>query len=107
MSQRKIYASHAHRQAAYRRRCQEARNRQLADKGLPPLPALPAIPGTARWRVAIANATDLLSIVTDEMETYFDDRSEQWQESEKGEDFRERLDALCEAKDVVAECSLT
>jgi hypothetical protein len=41
-------------------------------------------------------------MVADEMEAYFDDRSETWQESEKAEDFHERLDAvreICDALD--------
>ena len=106
MPQRKIHASHAHRQAAYHRRCQEARRKQLQEKGLPALPALPAMPGTARWKQAIDNATELLSIVGTEMETYFDDRSEQWQEGDRGQAFRERLDALYEARDTVAELTI-
>jgi hypothetical protein len=65
------------------------------------------MPGTARWRQAIANAVDLLSMVADEMESYFDDRSEEWQEGERGDSFRERIDALCEARDLVADLSLT
>jgi hypothetical protein len=65
------------------------------------------MPGTARWRQAVANALDLLSMVVDEMDSYFGDRSEQWQESERGDSFRERIDALCEARDAVADWSLT
>jgi hypothetical protein len=103
MPQRKMHASHAHRQAEYRRRCEDARRQQLQEKGLPALPAVPTMPGTPRWRQAIANATDLLTMVADEMEAYFDDRLDEWQESEKGETFRERLDALREARDMVAE----
>jgi hypothetical protein len=30
----------------------------------------------------------------DEMQAYFDDRSEQWQESERGETLQERIEAL-------------
>lgn len=103
MPQRKLHASHAHRQAAYRQRRREALDRQLRDKGLPPLPAIPTIPGAPRWRQAIANATDLLSMVANEMEAYCDDRSEQWRDSDRGESFHERLDALCEARDAVAD----
>jgi len=102
MPQLRIHASHAQRQAAYHKRCQEARKRQLEEKGLPALPALPTVPGTARWKQCVANATQLLNMVADEMEAYFDDRSETWQESEKAEDFHERLDAvreICDALD--------
>jgi hypothetical protein len=37
---------------------------------------------------------ELLAMVRDEMADYFDDRSERWQESERGDDHRERMDAL-------------
>ena len=106
MPQRKMHASHAHRQAAYRKRCLEAQQRQLQEKGLPALPAIPTVPGTPRWRLAVAKATELLSMVAQEMEDYFADRSEEWQESERGEGFRERLDTLCEARDAVAELTI-
>jgi hypothetical protein len=107
MPQRRIHTSHAQRQAAYYRRRQDAIRRQLQEKGLPELPTIATIPGTARWRQAVANAIELLSMVASEMEAYFDDRSEQWQEGERGDSFRERIDALCEARDVVADLSLT
>jgi hypothetical protein len=103
MPQRKMHASHAHRQAAYRRRCEEARRQLLQEKGLPALPAIATMPGTPRWRQAIANAVNLLTMVGDEMEAYFDDRLEEWQESERGDTFRDRIDALCEARDMVAD----
>lgn len=103
MPQPRIHASQAHRQAAYRQRTKEAREQQLQEKGLRPVPALPNVPGIPRWQQAIDNAVDLLSIVADEMSNYFDDRSEQWQESDKGERFRERLDALCEARDAIVD----
>lgn len=45
-------------------------------------------------------------MVAQEMEDYFNDRSEEWQESERGDNFQERLDALCEARDTVAELVL-
>lgn len=101
MPQPRIHASHAQRQAAYHKRCQEARKRQLEEKGLPALPALPTVPGAARWKQCVANATQLLNIVANEMETYFDERSEIWQESEKADDFQKRLDAVHEACEVL------
>ena len=76
MPQRKVHASHAHRQAAYRQRRQEAQQRQLQEKGLPALPAIPTIPGTPRWRLAVAKAADLLFTVAREMEDYYGDRTE-------------------------------
>jgi hypothetical protein len=79
---------------------------QLQEKGLPASPAISTMPGTARWRQAVANAVELLSMVADEMESYFDDRSEGWQQSERGDSFRESIDTLCEARDAVAEWSM-
>jgi hypothetical protein len=101
MPQPRIHASHAQRQAAYHKRCQEARKRQLEEKGLPAMPALPTVPGTARWNQCIANAKQLLHIAVEEMEAYFDERSEAWQDSEKADTFHERLDAVQEACDVL------
>jgi hypothetical protein len=101
MPQRKTYASHAQRQAAYRRRCQEARRIQLQEKGLPELPAISNFPGTARWKQAIASAVKLLSLVEEEMQSYYDDRSEAWLESERADEFQERIEAIAEARQFV------
>jgi hypothetical protein len=49
----------------------------------------------------IREATALLQTVADEREDYFDERSEEWQESEKGDDFQERTDAARNALDAV------
>ena len=106
MPQPKRYASHAQRQAAYHKRREQARARQLEQKGLPPLPAIPAMPGSARWRQAITHATHLLAMVEQEMEAYFDDRSEQWQESEKAEAFQEQLGEVEQARQTLEDLTL-
>ena len=103
MPQRKMHASHAHRQAAYRKRCLEAQQRQLQEKGLPALPAIPTVPGTPRWRLAVAKATELLSMVAQEMEDYFADRSEVWHADGRGEQFQERMDAVEQAHEALVE----
>jgi len=103
MPQPKIYASHAHRQAAYHQRREEARRLQLQERGLPALPAIPTMPGAARWNQSIASAMGMLSTVAQEMQSYFDGRSEEWQEGDRGQAFQERLDAIGAAKDEVAE----
>ena len=94
MSQSRKYASSAERQAAYRARCQEAQRQQLQAKGLPALPMLPTVAGWPRWRAALQSAQSLLQQVSAEMSDYYDARSETWQESERGEEFRERQEAL-------------
>jgi len=94
MPQLRKYANAAARQTAYRARVQEQRRAQLAARGLPPLPAIPSIPGNARWRAAIAQAGQLLAMVIQEMRDYHDDRSDQWQEGERAEEFTDRMTAL-------------
>jgi len=48
-------------------------------------------------------AMALLTTSLDEMQQYFEDRSEDWQQSDRGQAFQERLDAIEAAKEVVAE----
>jgi hypothetical protein len=104
--QPKKYASHAKRQAAYEKRRKEARLKQLQEMGLPALPVLPTIPGMARWRKAIANAQELLALVEREMESYYDERSETWQDSERGDEFRNRLDTVRDARSNLDDLSI-
>ena len=94
MPQPKKHASRAARQTAYRLRCQEARAQEQKQQGLPALPTLPTLPGTARWRAAVGSAQLLLETTQAEMQAYFDERTETWQESERGQLFTERLQAL-------------
>lgn len=96
MPQPRKYASHAARQAAYHHRREQARQQQLSAKGLPPTPALPSVPGYPRWRQAIEQARLLIEMVNTEMQDYVDERSEQWQESERAETFREQIDSVTE-----------
>jgi hypothetical protein len=48
----------------------------LRTKGLAPLPAIASMPGNARWSQAIAQVTCLLQSTVDEMQDYYDQRSE-------------------------------
>jgi hypothetical protein len=97
------YASNAERQAAYRRRAADQRRAELAGKGLPALPGVAAIPGHVRWRALIEQAQLLLATVQAEMGEYYGDRSERWQESERGAGFQERLQRVEEAAQLVEE----
>jgi hypothetical protein len=90
------YASHAERQAAYRRRVAAARQHELQAKGMPSLPRVPNLPGTRRWAAMTEQALVLLQTIQEEMEEYHEQRSQQWQESERGEAMGERLQALQE-----------
>ena len=103
MPQPKKYANRAQQQAAYRKRCAEALHLQMRAKGLPALPAIPAMPGTARWRAAASMAHELLTTICDEMQAYADDRSEQWQESERANELTERLASIEEIRDTLCD----
>jgi protein involved in temperature-dependent protein secretion len=91
MPQPKLHACAAARQAAYRQRCEQARQAALAAKGLPSLPVLATIPGGARWKASLRSAQELIADTLGEMQDYFDERSESWQESSRGEEHQERI----------------
>ena len=94
MPQPRKYATRAEQQAAYRKRRSVSERQLLAQKGLPPLPAIPTMPGNARWRAMIGQAHLLLSETVSEMQSYHDDRSEQWQDSTKAEELLTKLEHL-------------
>lgn len=101
MPQPRTHPSHASRQAAYRRRQQQARENELRARGLPPLPAIATLPGNARWSGGISQAICLLTGVVSEMEDYFADRSDQWQQSDRGDTHQERIQAIQEIVDAL------
>jgi len=88
MANPRKYATNAERQAEYRQRCRAATATQQP---------VPARPGKRRWEVMLNQACTLLDEVVSEMALYQDERSERWQESENGERFSERLEAIEEA----------
>jgi hypothetical protein len=91
------YETRAEQQAAYRKRRSCSEQELLAHKGLPPLPAIPTMPGNARWSATIKQVHLLLCQAADEMQTYYDARSELWQESSKAEELIARLECLQES----------
>jgi len=99
MSRPRKYKDNAGRQAAYRQRQQRAVRTQLEAKGLPARPAIPTLPGWNRWNQAVRHAEQLLTLVQSEMEDYYNDRSEIWQESERADEFQEKLQNLNETLD--------
>ena len=99
MPQLRKYQTRAEQQAAYRKRRATSERALLAQKGLPPLPAIPTIPGDARWRAMIEQAHILLSEAADEMQCYHDDRSEAWQESARAEELLAKMERLQESMD--------
>lgn len=90
-------------QAAYRRRAAEARKKELTAKGVPPLPGVATIPGHLRWQALTRQASMLLQTVQEEMQDYYDRRSDSWQESDRGADFLERMQAIQDAQSVTAD----
>ena len=102
MPQPKKHTSDAARQAAYRLRCEQARQAALAAKGLPMLPAIAALPGSSRWNASFAAAKELIASTLSEMQDYFDERSESWQESERGDNHQERMASVDEVLDALS-----
>jgi hypothetical protein len=96
------HRSLAEKQKAYRVRQAAARLAELEAKGLPALPRLPSMPGTARWKAMTQAALSLLETMLAEMETYRDERSEEWRDGEKGMAFDEAVDQVREAEGCVA-----
>lgn len=94
MPQPKQYASAAARQAAFRARREQGRQTELASKGLPALPRIPSMPGWPRWNAAFQAAHQLMAESLGEMQAYFEERSETWQESQRGEDYQEKIAAV-------------
>ena len=102
MSQVRKHGSDAERQAAYRRR--QAQARAVApQRSLPGAPALPTMPGRGRWTAALNWASQYVAIVAQEMQAYHDDRTERWQESERGERFFESLGQIEQLAELIDE----
>lgn len=99
MPQPKKHASNAGRQAAYRTRRAEARARAgvtIVPQRPVKAPRLPEKPGARRWCLLLDQAQRTVEVVADEMEAYHDERSDQWQEDERGEAFMQRLESVQE-----------
>ena len=58
------------------------------------MPGVPSIPGHRRWDAMILQAHSLLGSITQEMDTYYEERSEEWQTSDRGEQFAERKESV-------------
>ena len=78
------YGNNAERQAAYR-----ARRASCTDKT-----QAPVTPGYRRWEGMIRDSRCLLDSVNHEMESYYEERSERWQESDRGERLTEMMESI-------------
>lgn len=89
----KQYESSADRQKAFRDRQKAARATAIA-QGAPKAAAVPTMPSNARWTTLIQQARAALDTCRGEMQEYFDERSEQWQESDKADAMQQRIEQL-------------
>jgi hypothetical protein len=87
-------AQTAQRQQRFRERQALARRMEQQSKGLPALPAIPTLPGWARWNALLKSAVAQVEQVCEEMQAYYEARSEVWQESERAEIFAERQEQI-------------
>ncbi len=94
MPQPRKYDSAAERQRAYLARREQARCQQLQAKGLPALAAIATMPGERRWQGLLESARISLQTLHQEMQAYQEQRSESWQESDKGQAMAERIEML-------------
>ena len=90
----KQYASSAQRQQAYRARQKQSRLLERQEKGLPAVPAIASFPGERRWQALLAHAHAALVCVHSEMQTYYEQRSDAWQESQRAETLLERIESI-------------
>jgi hypothetical protein len=97
------YTNAAQRQAAYRRRTADALAALCTAKGLPGHTLISTMPSTRRWEALIEQARCALQTVQQEMQTYCDERSDAWQETERSEQLQERIAELEDAIGVVAD----
>ena len=97
------YATAAQRQAAYRRRRTQTPRPAETAPLLAAVPRLPTAPGWRRWAVLTRSARELLQAVQEEMQGYYDARTEAWQSSERGEVFSARLEEVTEAAELVGD----
>jgi hypothetical protein len=51
----------------------------------------------------MTQAQCLVTAVQDEMQIYHDQRSERWQESDRADDFRDRIESLSDIEQALAE----
>lgn len=99
MPRTRKYQTNGERQAAYRRRCAQQGDAESITHA-----SIPSVPGQRRWKAMLKAASALLDCAAKEMQDYFDQHSERWQDSQAGESLAEMLesvdDALASLEDV-------
>jgi len=91
------YPTAAARQAAYRLRAREHASRLGA------VIPLPGLPGRRRWEALGGQALQLVAQMSQELEAYYEARTERWQESERGEAFLELQESVAQAEEALRE----
>ena len=94
------YATRADRQAAYRQRCAMKRASTVSPIARP-------LAGSRRWNALTDQARAILAEVAREMTTYWQERSDAWQSSERGELLNEQVETLEEILDLLRELTGT
>jgi hypothetical protein len=94
MPRPKQYSSAAEKQRAYRERQEKARIAEMEAKGIPGSASVPTMPSTARWNKLIEQGKVILETCREEMQMYFEERTEQWQEGERGIAMQEKIEML-------------
>jgi len=104
----KRYPNNAARQRAYRARLTNEQQllRRCHPVTLPPAPAISNVPATRRWQALRQRSSEALQTLRQEMQAYYEDRSEAWQQGEKAEQFQERIDQLEEVLDALQDLQL-
>ena len=92
MPEPKQHDTNADRQRAYRQRQKQARAAAMVT-GAPAAPAIPTMPSKKRWAALHEQATEAIRTMHSEMQTYYDERSDAWQESDKGDEFQGGIEA--------------
>jgi hypothetical protein len=64
------------------------------------------MPGWSRWNASLNAASELLSCTISEMQEYFDDRSETWQEGERGGEHQDKIDDFQAVLDALHELTI-
>jgi len=99
----RIHTSNAEKQKAYRARQAAALTQTIAGKALPISKPLPTKPSPARWKALHALALAAVETLRDEMETYKEERSERWQESDRAGEMEDQIAAANDLIDSLEE----
>ncbi len=91
MPRTRKYRTNGERQAAYRRRCAQTTDVELMTK------AADSPSRRRRWKSMINTAYGLLDYAAREMQDYFDEHSQYWQDSPAGESLAEMLESVQDA----------